>query len=1083
MLKKDKIKYSVVLRAFSANLRVILSLQGYTQSTVKFSYFVIAMLFCWFLNAYPQQIAIPRIEQMPNIPSPYLMRDWKKVAIGYDSLIYNFNATGDFLPLLYFNNNTVNYSSQQSFGLHTYVGTYSPTNGEAINILPSLVGATLVGIDKRNQNGFDWVKMSREYFNKRPEMNIYKNSPNDNSFDDWWYETMPNVFFYQLYTLYKNVEDYDYQFRTIADRFLEVVRLSGGGTTPWKIPDFNYRGWDFVNMQPYKIGVVEPEAAGAIGWILYNAYIQTGEKKYLIGAEWCMEYLNSLSDNPAYEIQLPYGVLTAARMNAEIGTDYDIEKMFGWCFSKTYLRNWNVLVGKWGVYDINGLIGEDSDRQYAFAMNTFQQIGALVPLVKYDERFANAIGKWVLNAANSLRFFYSEYIDNLHQSDWSWAKQYDPNSYISYEALLKTGSGWPYATGDAKSNGWARTNLSLYSSSSVGYLAALLDTTEIPAILKLDLNITDFFGVKSYPSYLLYNPYDSAKVVDINLPSGTFDIYESITNSFVFTNVSTFAKVNIPAQSSVILILIPSGSKIEYKLNKLLVNNIAVDYNTNHLVSNYPPRIKSLSALSSILLSGDSTKIYCTAVDKDNDQLSYTWKTSKGKIVGSGSIINFIADNDTGQVNITVLVDDLKGGKDSAGVIIKIVKEINHSPQINFLKAFPRKINLGQSTKIVCSAFDVDNDRLNFMWQINAGIINQISEDSVLWTAPEIEGDYFVKCTVDDSKGSAVKDSIKVMVRDFSKYQIGNLIAFYPFNGNANDESGNGNDGIVSGATFTNDRFNNPFSALSFDGIDDKVQIKNSAFLNFQNAITISFWMKLNQLPTKEVYIISHGSWDRRYKVSISSKKLRWTIKTDKSGNQILDLDSQSIIDANKLYHCVVIYTGSDAEIWLNGELDSFTSWSGKLLTSDVDLTIAQMLPLDANYNFKGVLDDIRIYDYTLLPQEIENLYDLPTSVQNNKKNNSLTLETKLDGNYPNPFNSSTQIIYKVSKRSNVKIYIYDILGRKIKSLLDDEKDKGIFNLWWDGKNDFGKNVSSGTYICIMKSDENISKLKLLLVK
>lgn len=1080
MLKKDKIKYWVVLREFSANLRVILSLHGDTQSKVKFSNFVIAMLFCWFLNVYPQQIAIPRIEQMPDMPSLYLMRDWKKVALGYDSIVYNLNAHGDYLPLIFFNNNTINYPEEQSFGLHSYVATNSPNNGEAINVLPSIVSATLVGIDKRNQNGYDWVKMSREYFNKHSGINVYKNSPKDNSFDDWWYETMPNVFFYQLYSLYPGIEDYDYQFRSIADKFLEVAQLSGGSTLPWQYPNFSYRGWDFIKKQPYKFGIEEPEAAGAIGWILYNAYIETGEKKYLIGAEWCIEYLNSLSSNPAYEIQLPYGVYTAARMNAEIGTNYNIEKMLNWCFSKTYLREWNVLLGKWGIYDVNGLIGEDSQRQYAFAMNTFQQIGALVPLVRYDERFAKTIGKWVLNAANSLRLFYSKYLDNLHQSDNDWSNQYDPNSYISYEALIKTYSGWPFATGDAKDNGWAKTNLSLYSSSSVGYLAGILDTTNVKMILKLDLNNTDFFQKKSYPSFLIYNPYDEEKNVEVSLPQGTYDIYESISNQFIANNVSEKVNISILANSPVIIILTPINGKVEYKLKQLLIDGIVVDYDCGKSVSNYPPRIKSLSAVSNILIQNTSTKIYCTAFDIDNDTLKYFWKTDKGKILGQGSTIDFISDYDTGNVIVKVIVEDSKGEKDSASINLKIVEFINHSPKINFIKAILRKINIGDSTIIVCKATDSDNDTLNFSWQSTFGTIRIIKPDSILWIAPFQEGDYVIKCIVKDIHVAEIKDSIKIMVRDFSKYQTGNLIAFYPFNGNANDESGNGNNGSVFGAIFTNDRFNVPLSALYFDGVDDKVQIKNTTSLNFQNAISISFWMKLNQLPSKEVYIISHGSWNQRYKVSIANKKLRWTLKTT---NGILDLDSETSLDTNKIYNCVVVYSGGDAEIWIDRELNSFTSWSGKLLTSTIDITIAQMLPDNANYNFNGILDDFRIYDFPLLPDEINKLYDIPTSISQENFDEKLTKDIMLFQNYPNPFNATTEIIYKVDELSKVKIDIYDILGRKIKSLLDEEKEKGIFNLKWDGKNDYGVDVSSGIYFCVMINEGKLSKLKLVLLK
>lgn len=1033
-----------------------------------------------FINCFSQQININRIEQMPNIPLPYEMRDWKTVARGYDSLIYNLNVSGEYLPLIFLNNSSSNYPGQISFGLHSYVGTNSPNNSEAINVLPSIVSAALVGIDKRNQNGFDWVKMSREYFNKRPEMNVYKNSPRDDTYDDWWYETMPNVFFYQLYSLYPDVEDYDYQFRIIADRFLEVAKLSGGSTTPWKYPNFNYRGWDFINKKPYKIGVEEPEAAGAIAYILYNAYVTTGEKKYLIGAEWCLEFLNSLTINPAYEIQLPYGVYTAARMNAEIGTDYDIEKMFNWCFSFTNLRKWNVLLGKWGVYDINGLVGEDFDRQYAFSMNSFQQIGALIPIARYDERFARAIGKWVLNAANSLRLFYSKYLDDIRQDSEDWSHKYDPNSYIAYESLLKSSSGWPEATGDAIKGGWAKTNLSLYSSSSVGYLAAIVDTTNVPKILKLNLNKTDFFQKNSYPTFLLFNPYDESKLVRIDLPDGIFDIYETISNSFLTKNVSNSFDVLIPSNTAIIVVLTPSNGKIEYKMNKLLIDGIVVDYNVNQQVQNFPPRIKSLAAVSEKLIQNTSTKIYCTAVDKDNDQLKYYWQVNEGSILGGGSYVDFVAPNKSTTAIIKVIVEDAIGEKVSAALSIEIVSDINHSPNINFIKAIPRKINLSGKTKLICYAEDIDNDSLSFNWDSKFGYINQTS-DSAIWTAPDFEGDYYVICTVSDGKGGIAKDSLKIMVRNFSESTFGKLIMYLPFNGNGNDESGNGNNGIIYGAAFVNDRFGNSNSALHFDGFNDYVLIKNSPSLNFQNAITISFWIKLDELSEKESYIISHGSWDKRYKVSIANKKLRWTIKTDKPSNNILDLDSESQLELNKFIHCVVNYNGKDAELWINGELNSFTSWAGKLQLSDIDLTIAQMLPTNSNYNFKGIIDDVRIYDYALMPREIYELYDIPSSL---KENNPLINSKEIFlYNFPNPFNSSTEIIYKILQQTKVQLKVYDILGKEIKMLINEVQSPGIYEIKWDGKNNYGNVVPSGIYFCILRTNQNVNIIKLILMK
>ena len=67
------------------------------------------------------------------------------------------------------------------------------------------------------------------------------------------------------------------------------------------------------------------------------------------------------------------------------------------------------------------------------------------------------------------------------------------------------------------------------------------------------------------------------------------------------------------------------------------------------------------------------------------------------------------------------------------------------------------------------------------------------------------------------------------------------LVGWWPFNGNANDESGNGNNGTVNGATLTADRFGVLNSALSFDGIDDFVEMAN-AFSDWQD-FSFSMWL------------------------------------------------------------------------------------------------------------------------------------------------------------------------------------------------------------------------------------------------
>ncbi|MEW6509876.1 MAG: LamG-like jellyroll fold domain-containing protein [Bacteroidota bacterium] len=1028
--------------------------------------------------AASQQITVSRIEQMPNLPAPYQMRDWKRVARGYDSLVFDLSRTGTYLPLIRVYSNTINYPGHNSFGLHTVVGTTAPLSAEAINCLPAVIGATLAGIDKRNQAGYDWVLMAEEWFNRRPSQNVYKNHPVDDSGDDWWYATMPNVFFYQLNDLYPGTGDFNYQFSTVADRWLQAARAMGGSTMPWRVPNMNHRGWYLNTMTPYDAGVHEPEAAGALAWIFYNAHLRTDSSAYRIGAEWAMEFLDSYGANPSYELQLPYGVLTAARMNAELGTMYNVERMLNWCFDVGPLRSWGAIVGQWGGNDCSGLIGEvNGSNDYAFVMNTFEQIGALVPLVRYDDRFARAVGKWVLNAANAARLFYPAYLPADHQDNAAWAAQYDSASVIAYEALRQQlNAQTPYGTGDAITGGWGATTLTLYGSSHVGILAGIIDTTDVSMILALDLLKTDYYRKSAYPSFLYFNPYAVRETVHVDLGPGLHDVYDAVSNSIVRTNVSGATALDIPADGAIIAVITPAGGSVTYDLDRMLVNGVVVDYRSGLSVANYPPRIKSLAAESHTIVLGGSVTLYSTATDRDSDTLSYSWNASGGTILGEGTSVLWVAPLVEGTYLLRCRVDDGHGGSDSAQTAINVVSRINALPVISRITALPRKVNIGAASDVRCTARDPDGDTLTYNWSASGGAL--LNVDSVAqWTAPLQPGNYVVRCRVFDGYGGSAIDSVSLMVRDFSQSITGTLVAHYPFDGNANDVTGHGYDGVTHGAVLAPDRAGAPGKAYAFDGLTSYIGVANSPGLNMQKAITINFWMKVGAFYSREQYPVSHGNWENRWKVSISNGRLRWTVKT---GSGVKDLDSESSLVLDSTYMVTVTYNGADLELWLNGALDAFTSFGGTILQTTYDLTIGQVLPNNQGYNFNGVLDDLRLYDYALSVPEIAGLFAGTTGAVA-ETGGVLPREYFLHQNFPNPFNPSTTISFEIPASNGgeqISLSVFDLLGRKIGTLVEGRLSPGVYSIRWQPHN-----AASGVYFCVFQSSQMLLTRTMLLMR
>jgi len=81
------------------------------------------------------------------------------------------------------------------------------------------------------------------------------------------------------------------------------------------------------------------------------------------------------------------------------------------------------------------------------------------------------------------------------------------------------------------------------------------------------------------------------------------------------------------------------------------------------------------------------------------------------------------------------------------------------------------------------------------------------------------------------------------------------LVACYPFNGNANDESGNGNNGTVNGATLTTDRFGNPNSAYSFNGVSDYISLNSKTKLNLgSSSRTFCVWVKTSSTSLQGMF-------------------------------------------------------------------------------------------------------------------------------------------------------------------------------------------------------------------------------------
>jgi hypothetical protein len=555
-----------------------------------------------------RQLPLTSIDQLPNAPSTYQMRDWSKTALDFDALAFDTSATGQFLPLVRIDNTPVSPQLQTSFGLPAYVGetrTFGETGEpvhEAIASLGAVLGGTLVGIDKSSGPN-NWVAMTHEYYVNRNSQFIVLNNPHTVSGQSAWYEVYPNVLFYSIADRYPNQASLQTILNTIDSRFYDAVRVL---TAEGAAPDFNYTAYDFRTRQPVFNGTWrEPDMGLGMAWLQHAAYWRnrlsnpTQAGAHLSAVDWSLEYYEQSASNPDYEILAPFGAYTAARMNAEHEGNYDIQKLVNWVFNRSNARPTKTMISgeSWGGQDTGGLMGftvpnTGADvRGYAFSMNTFATAMPMVPLVRYEDRYARAIGKWMLNAANAARLFYGDAHPPQNQSSEFWTG--DPQNSVAYEGLrhhwLNASDGEElFAGGDPLTYGWGPlTDYSIYGSAVSGVFGSIIRTTNIEKILQLDLLVTDFYRDEAYRTYLYYNPFGTTQSVAIDPAGGSpFDLYDAVSNRFVARNVVGQSYFDVPSDEAAMLVLVPSGSALNRLGRHLLADGVVIDYNASLLPEN-----------------------------------------------------------------------------------------------------------------------------------------------------------------------------------------------------------------------------------------------------------------------------------------------------------------------------------------------------------------------------------------------------------------------------------------------------------------------------------------------------------------
>jgi len=408
----------------------------------------------------------------------------------------------------------------------------------------------------------------------------------------------------------------------------------------------------------------------------------------------------------------------------------------------------------------------------------------------------------------------------------------------------------------------------------------------------------------------------------------------------------------------------------------LYINNIANNFiNIN---------LKTCQAVSMGMTA--EVTIYVNGIlQKDNLRANYGSSHSKSKKIHFGLGSNTIIDS------IKVFWSPL-----DSTVVYNVA--VNQTITINN-NSLPPLVDLGQDTLSACGAATTLDAGTDPSWA------------SYLWNTTETTQDISVSnsgmytIAVTDTNGCIGYDTTLVSIIDPTISQIDtnicigdslvlgvndpcqNLVAYFPFNGNSNDESGYLNNGIINGASLTTDRFGNINSAYKFDGVNDYILIPDHPNYNFgNNNFTISYWAyKLDTIHLGPNYnnqginVWKGGSYsgENEWVLHHSGVGTNFANFIIESGTTYYQLMSNTNLSITRWYNILGTRDNDSLHLYINGIKES-SLYVGNIAINDVgdDLMCAALDPSYSSSTFSNVIiDDIRIYNCSLSSSQIFELY------------------------------------------------------------------------------------------------------------
>jgi uncharacterized protein YjdB len=339
-----------------------------------------------------------------------------------------------------------------------------------------------------------------------------------------------------------------------------------------------------------------------------------------------------------------------------------------------------------------------------------------------------------------------------------------------------------------------------------------------------------------------------------------------------------------------------------------------------------------------------------------------TWSSSNTSVatIGSTGVVTGIS---AGTATISYTVTNTCG----SGVAIKVIS-VTATPAAGTIT--------GSSAVCAGSTITLSNTTTGGSWSSSNTAVATVGSMGIV--AGVANGTATISYSVTNSCGTATATKVVTVNAIAGGIPTSGLVAWYPFNGNANDESGNGHNGVNNGAVLSVDRFGNTNSSFQFNGSNRYIELGSSLGLSSANGLTLSAWFN---------WAGSNGITDHQYIFQIGSNP---------NGSIVIKNDSTvvgNVVNCNCASDIPVLSPGTSKSTWhhavLTYDLALGTSKlfvDGVLMSTTTEsmysyFTINNNNSRIGNYHwgshyFNGLIDDVALYNRALTPTEVTQLYN-----------------------------------------------------------------------------------------------------------